>query len=434
MLLHLTRMPAAMTTLSGQKQDNLLRPVVARGDELLVLNEAELIAVRLPTGQISARLPTEPKGLRQLVSVVSARGAVLFTYRRGAVFTGSAFVPAERDRVDWQERKPGGEGYQPAPSAYWDAERDRFVLTQIEPSSATDDESLVTLTPIDVEGRRGEPERFRVAERDLPALTTLCVVREQLYATGAGRVCLLGPANDGVRSCIRQPFQASCPGSMATESSAWLGESAPIELPAPPTPFAGATLTERFLVVSARGMAPGAKWISEDLRTLYYLDDRFVVLDRVTADDARQLGHMREEHALVELFDAQGTLLGSERVFRPPGFWLPGPSANEIVLLSASLDAIARFDRSSLKRLDAPEPETMLQRLRIWGGHSQLYELALYTVLYGGAVLLLAFGAFRFPRFAHSDRAWTILRRASAVFAAIALAVLVTTTKKIWYL
>jgi hypothetical protein len=272
-----------------------------------------------------------------------------------------------------------------------------------------------------------------VTASELPVNARLCAIGQQLYATGGGRVCLFGAPSDGARSCTPQPLRASCPGNLDADPPAWLAEAGPVQLPTPPGELGGSTLVERYVLTNARGMAPAGKWISDDLRTIYNVDDHFVVLERIVADEARQLGHMREEHARVELLDAGGDRLGSAELFRPPAAWLLGPAANEVVLLAATLDQVARFERSTLTRIDQPEPETELVRLRIWGGRSAIFEVALYAVPYGAALLVLALAAFGIPRVRRSAHAWTILRRSSALFGAIALAVAVTTAEKTWY-
>src|SRR5690606_15857978 len=111
-------MPRALTPISGQKLESMPRPLVVRDDELLLLGEDELVSVRLPSGRIDARLASDGKGRRFVVSAVSARSAVVFSYLRGSLAKGWAFVPRDRSRVDWHDVKSD----RPPARPYWDAE------------------------------------------------------------------------------------------------------------------------------------------------------------------------------------------------------------------------------------------------------------------------------------------------------------------------
>jgi hypothetical protein len=424
-------MPREPTRLDNPKLDNLAKVLVASDDELLLLGQDEIVSVRLPSGRVAARLRNQKQGLIVVVSTIAERGAVLFSFFRDAHDNGWAFVPPGRDRVDWHEQTHPAERYTPPPSAYWDSSHERFVIAS-ESGSERADLRRISLTPIGIDGNRsGEPEQFDVPWNDLPSNPNFCLSGGQLYAAGDRKLCKFGPPDGEVRRCNPVRAEASCPGAIEMEPGAWLRQGSLQPALVMPGNFAGATLTERSIAVGRDGMWPRGEWITADLGRAVSLGNSFLVLTHEGEDDSARLGHMREAHARVELYDRVGKLQARTRLFRPPFAWYAAAAGDQVVLLDFSLDRVVRFDPRTLERLDPPDVEPALARLRIWGGRSRIYEAALFGVFGATPALLLALGWAQFRRKGAELRFWQWLGRASAVFAVIALSVLATTVAKI---
>ncbi|MBX3188523.1 MAG: hypothetical protein KF819_16020 [Labilithrix sp.] len=412
----------------------LHHPVALSERDLWLRGEQGLVRADLP----SMRVAVMPWGERKpgVWHTVAWSGRVMFV----AWHDGSEGTYGLAGRDGWivaPRKAPEGDTQA---TAYWDAEARAFVMTW----RSTGEPRKRMFGRLDEDGTLHDS--FDVPlDLETIALTGLCRSKNEVFATTLVTTVRapapLGPTSAWTRVPLPRGERRDCPGSVGVgiEPTGWLLPAGPLDpapLPSPLSSLYPRRTYDRELLLRDGSVEARENRVGVDGSTLFPIDDGYVVTRRVAADDAVARGSTHEEEMQIEWFDAAGTRVAEAFLLFPPFRWrVVSTGAGEIAIVGDGLDKVARFEKRTLRRLDAPSVRAALRdRLWRWGGPSYVYEAGMIATAALAVVLPLLAGAWVLERRRRPGATTVVIPRVAAVAAVIAIATFASTLVRYFYL